>query len=243
VVAKSVPDGNTLLFTNSSLSILPVIDPKAAIDPLKLLAPVSMSATYGLGILIGAQSPANTLQEFIQLARKNPGKFSYGSSGPGSGAHFAGEYFKALTGTFIVHVPYKSTAAALTDVAGGVLDLAFDAAARPLVEAGKVKLLAVTDDKRDPRFPNVPTAAEGGLKGFVLSSWVGLLAPAATPAPVLDRLNQAAAAALADPSVRKRFADMGLVPQGGVPAKLRDAMAAEGVLYRKIAADAKLQFE
>jgi tripartite-type tricarboxylate transporter receptor subunit TctC len=243
VVARAPADGKTLLFTNSSYSILPVVDPKVAFDPQKTLVPVSMAATYGLQVVTNTRLPVNSLPEFIAYAKKNPGKLSYGSAGPGSGAHFAGEFFKSLTGTYIVHVPYKSTSGALSDVAGGLLDLAFDAASKPLVDAGKVKLLAVTDDKRDPRFPGTPTAAETGMKDFVLQSWVGLLAPAGTPAAALERLNKAAAAAAEDPAVRKRFADMGLLAQGGPAARLGSMIGEEVVLYHRIATQAKLKFE
>lgn len=243
-VAAAPADGNTLLFTNTSYSILPVVNPKATFDPTKALAPVSLSATYSLQIVTGISVPAATLPEFIAYARKNPGKLSYGSAGMGSGAHFAGEYFKSLTGTYLVHIPYKSTSSALNDVAGGQLDLAFDASAKPLVDGGKVKLLAVTGDKRDPRFPNTPTAAEVGLKPFSkMQSWVGILAPAATPQPVLQKLNKAAAAAIAEPVVQKRLAELGLEPQGGSASRLATAITEEMALYRRIAADSKLRFE
>lgn len=242
-VAKAPRDGATLLFTNTSYSILPVVEPQLGMDPLKELAPVAMTATYGLGILVGSQVPARTLPEFIDYAKKHPGKLSYGSAGPGSGTHFAGEFFKALTGTFLVHIPYRSTSAALTDVAGGLVDLAFDAAAKPLVDAGKVRLLAVTDAQRDPRFPATPTAAEAGLKRFVLSSWVGLLAPAGTPAATVQRLNQAANAALADPALRRRYQELGLVPGAGAPERFVQQIRDDLALYRKIAAEARLTFE
>lgn len=242
-VMKAPPDGSTLLFTNTSYSILPVVDPKVPFDPATALAPVSMTATYGLQIVTSTKMPANSLPEFIAHAKRNPGKLSYGSAGVGSGTHFAGEYFKALTGTFLVHIPYKSTTGALNDVAGGMLDLAFDASAKPLVDAGRVKLLAVTSDKRDPRFPNTPTAVEAGVTGFVQQSWVGLLAPAATPAATLERLNRAAATAAADAGVQKRFMELGLQAQGGPASRLGDAIRSEAALYRRIAADAKLRFD
>jgi tripartite-type tricarboxylate transporter receptor subunit TctC len=242
-VAKAAPDGTTLLFTNSSYSILPIVDPQVHFDPLKTLTPVALAATYGLQIVTRPELPAKTLQEFIAYARSHPGKLSYGSSGMGSGAHFAGEYFKSLTGTYLVHIPYKSTSGALTDIAGGLLDLAFDGSAKPLIDAGRVKLLAVTSAKRDPRFPNTPTAQEAGLKGFVLTSWVGLLAPAATPEQTLDRLSKAAAIALADPAVRQRLADMGLQAEGGPASRLADFIRSETGLYRKIATDSHLRFE
>lgn len=161
----------------TSYSILPIVDPKVHFDPLKTLAPVSLSATYGLQIVTDMKVPASALPEFIAYAKKNPGKLRYGSSGLSSGTHFAGEYFNSLAGTYIVHIPYKSTAAA-ADIAGGILELAFDASTKPLVDAGRVKLLTVTSAKRDPRFPDTPTAQEAGLKGFVLESWVGVHAPA-----------------------------------------------------------------
>lgn len=243
-VVKAPADGNTLLFTNSSYSILPVVDPKVPFDPLKALAPVSMSATFGLQIVTRKDIPANTLQEFIAYAKKNPGKLSYGSAGVGSGAHFAGEYFKSLTGTSLVHIPYKSTSAALADVAGGQLDLAFDASAKPLVDAGQVKLLAVTGNKRDPRFPDTPTAPEAGLKEFsAMYSWIGVLAPAATPQPVLEKLQKAAAMAAADPVVQKRFAELGLQAEGGPASRLGSAIREDLLVYRKIATQAKLQFD
>jgi tripartite-type tricarboxylate transporter receptor subunit TctC len=242
-VAKAAPDGNTLLFTNSSYSILPVVDPKVQYDPLKTLAPVAMAATYGLQIITSVKVPANTLPEFIAYAKTHPGKLSYGSSGVGSGSNFAGEYMKSLTGTFIVHVPYKSTSAALNDVAGGMLDLTFDASAKPLVDAGHVKLLAVTGSKRDARFPNTPTAQEAGLNGFVLESWVGLLAPAATPSETLLRLNRAVANSINDPMVRRQLLEIGLQPDSGPAAQFGNTIRRELALHRKIAADAKLKFE
>lgn len=242
-VIKATPDGNTLLFTNTSYSILPVVDPKVSFDPATALVPVSLTASYGLQVVTRNSTPANTLTEFIAHAKKNPGKLSYGSAGVGSGAHFAGEYFKHLTGTYIVHIPYRSTSGAVTDVAGDLLDLAFDAAAKPLIDSGRVKLLAVTARKRDPRFPNTPTAAEVGLKAFIMESWVGLLAPPATPPAALERLNKAASSALADATVQKRLAELGLQPEGGPANRFASAIRDDIGLYGKIARDAKLQFE
>jgi tripartite-type tricarboxylate transporter receptor subunit TctC len=124
-----------------------------------------------------------------------------------------------------------------------MVDLAFDASAKPLVDAGRVKLLAVTGSKRDPRFPDTPTAQEAGLKGFVQESWAGLLAPPATPADTVARLNKAAAAAVADPAVRQRLAEIGLQAEGGPASRLAEAIRSEAVVYRKIATQARLRFE
>lgn len=242
-VVKAAPDGNTWLFTNTSYSILPVTDAKAGYDPQRSLAPVNLVATYGLQVVTGQGVPANTLGEFIAHARKQPGRFSYGSAGMGSGSHFAGEYFKSLTKTHLVHIPYKSTTGALTDVAGGQLELAFDASAAPLIASGRVKLLAVTSAQRDARFPNTPTAQEAGLRDFVLQSWVGYLAPVGLPSLAMERFSRAVAEALKDPSVAKRLVDMGLQIQGQGATAFGEAIAGDMQLYRRIAQDANLRFD
>lgn len=243
VVIKAPPDGRTLLFTNTSYVILPVVDPAVKIDPEKSLAPVGTLATYGLAVAVASALPVRSLKELVAYARSHPGKLSYGSSGPGSGSHFAGEYFKSLTGTHLVHIPYKSTSAALNDVAGGTLDLAFDANAKAYADAGKVRLLAVTTSQRDPRMPDVPTVAEAGMKDFSLDSWAGLLAPAGTPAATVLRLNDALNKALADPALRSRLQELGLAPHGGSAAQMLQQMQGEMKLYRRIAQDSKMRFE
>ncbi|MFC3682550.1 Bug family tripartite tricarboxylate transporter substrate binding protein [Hydrogenophaga luteola] len=241
-VMRADPDGTTLLFTNPSYSILPITDTAVKYDPVKALAPVALVGTYGLPVVVSNRLPVNTLGEFIAHARKHPGQLSYGSAGMGSGAHFAGEFFQSLTGTEMVHVPYKSTAAAIIDVAGGVLDLTFDATAKSYADAGKVKIVAVTGKHRDPRLPLVPTAAESGLKDFVLGSWLGLFAPVGTPAAVVERLNKAVNAALADPGLVKQMEDLGITASSGSPLALGSAVQQDMVLYRRIANDAKLTF-
>ncbi|RJF95794.1 Bug family tripartite tricarboxylate transporter substrate binding protein [Noviherbaspirillum saxi] len=242
-VAKAAPDGMTLLFTNISYSILPVIEPNVPFDPMTGLTPVTTAAVYGLGIVTNNNVPAKSLPEFIQYARKHPGKLNYGSAGPGSGAHFAGEFFKSLSGTDLVHVPYRSTSQALADVAAGVLELAFDASVKPYVDAGKVKLLAVTGSERDPRFPNVPTAVESGLPNFVQVSWLGFLAPPATSPSVVERIGKAANLALRDVALRTRMQSMGLTPQSSTPEQFSQQIRSDIATYRKIAAESKLKFE
>lgn len=242
-VMKAPPDGNTLLLTNVSYTLAPVVDSSAKYDPVTALAPVGTVANIALAVVVGPKVPANTLTELIDHARRNPGKLSYGSAGLGSGAHFFGEYFKWLTGTYIVHIPYRSTTAAVTDVAGGAIDLGFDAAAKPFADAGRVKILAVAGRLRDPRLPNVPTTAEAGLKDFVTDAWSGLLAPAATPPATVERLNQALNRALSDEALRRSLRQLGLAPQGGSPREMRQQIEREVALYRRIAADTKMKFE
>jgi tripartite-type tricarboxylate transporter receptor subunit TctC len=240
---KAAPDGQTLLFTNTSYAILPIVDPTVKIEADKSMLPVGMLATYGLAFAISNSLPARSLSEFVAHARSRPGKLSYGSSGPGSGTHFLGEYFKSLTGTFIVHIPYRSTAGALNDVAGGTLDMTFDATAKAYADAGKVRVLAVTGAHRDPRMPNVPTAAEAGLKDFVIVSWVGLLAPVGTPEASLARLNAALNEALSAPVLRQRLQEMGLTPEGGERQRMLRQIREDVRLHRQIAERAQLRFE
>lgn len=243
VVMKAAPDGQTLLFTNTSYTILPIVDPAVKYEADKSLLPVGMLASYGLSLVVVNALPVKSLPELVAYARSHPGKLSYGSSGPGSGTHFLGEYFKSLTGTFIVHVPYRSTAGALNDVAGGTLDMAFDATAKAYAEAGKVRMLAVTGVHRDPRMPGVPTAVEAGLKDFAVVSWVGLLAPAGTPAATVTRLNTALNEALAAPALRQRLQDMGLTPEGGDAQRMLRQIREDVRLHRQIAERARLRFE
>lgn len=242
-VMRATPDGMTLLFTNPSYTILPITDSTVKYDPVKALVPVAQIGKYGLPVVVSTKLPVNNLNDFIAHAKKNPGKLSYGSAGIGSGSHFAGEYFQSLTGTEMVHVPYKSTSAAIIDVAGGVMDLTFDATAKAYADAGKVKIIAVTGDHRDPRLPNVPTAAESGLKDFVMSSWLGIFAPVGTPASVVEKLNKAVNTALADPSLVKQIEDMGITPTTGAPSALATSVQQDMTVYRRIVTDAKLTFK
>jgi tripartite-type tricarboxylate transporter receptor subunit TctC len=242
-VMKAVPDGQTLLFTNTSYAILPIVDPAVKYEAAKSLLPVGMLASYGLALVVANALPVNSLHDLVAYARSHPGKLSYGSSGLGSGTHFLGEYFKSLTSTFIVHIPYRSTSGALNDVAGGSLDMTFDATAKAYADAGKVRMLAVTGGHRDPRMPSVPTAVEAGLKDFVVVSWVGLLAPVGTPAATLTRLNSALNEALAAPALRQRLHDMGLTPEGGDAQRLLTQVREDVRLHRQIAKQAALRFD
>jgi len=184
-----------------------------------------------------------TLREFIDYARKNPGKLSYGSAGPGSGAHLGGELFKSLTGTHLVHIPYRSTSNALADVAAGRIDLTFDATAIELARTGQVRILAVSGTERDPRLPNVPTVAEAGLKGMETASWLGIFAPLGTPATVIERLNKALNVAVQNDALKARFRDLGMLPHSGPPSLLIDQVRHDTELYRRVINEAKLKFE
>lgn len=242
-VAQAPTDGSVLLFTNISYSTLSLVDPAARIDPIKSLTPVGLAATYGATLVVKQSLPVDSLAQLVAYARSHPGQLTYGSAGLGSGAHFVGEYFKKLTGTFIVHVPYRSTAAALNDVVSGQIDLTFDAAAKPLVDAGRVKALAIVGAQRDPRMPLVPTATEAGVKGLDFTAWLGLFAPAGASPALVDRLNKAMNTVLQDSAVRKQLEGMGLLPQGGGADRLTQQLRDDATLYRKVIDEARLKFD
>jgi tripartite-type tricarboxylate transporter receptor subunit TctC len=171
VAMKAAPDGQTLLFTNTSYAILPIVDPTVKFEAEKSLQPVGMLASYGLSLVVANALPVKSLPELVAYARSHPGKLSYGSSGPGSGTHFLGEYFKWLTGTFVVHIPYRSTSAALNDVAGGTLDMTFDATAKAYAEAGKVRMLAVTGTQMSEQTPmTMPSRMSAALSSSFSST-------------------------------------------------------------------------
>ena len=160
----------------------------------------------------------------------------------GSGTHFDGERLKNQTGIDLVHVPYRSTTLAVQDVAADNLDMAMDGGAKPYVDSGKVRILAVTGEERDPRFPNVPPAVEAGLAGFVVEAFMAAFAPAGTPPEIVKVLNQSLNAALADPGVRSRLAELGMTPHGGPPAELARLVRRRIDEYRSIIQGSKLKF-
>lgn len=242
-VFAAKPDGNTLLLTNIAYGILPLVDPSVKYDAVTAAVPVGIASVYPIAMVINAALPVKTLREFIDYARKNPGKLSYGSAGPGSGAHLGGELFKALTGTYLVHIPYRSTSSALTEVAAGRIDLTFDATAIELARTGRVRILAVSGTERDPRMPDVPTVAEAGLRGMETASWLGIFAPLGTPSPVIERLNQALNVAVQNEGLKARFRELGMVPRSGPPNLLIDQVRHDTQLYRRVIHEAKLKFE
>ncbi len=210
-VAKSPADGYTLLMSSGgTVSVNPHIYPRMPFDPAKDIVPVASVARVAVFLVAKPTLPVNTTQELISYLKANPGKLSYGSPGNGSSPHLAMEMFKSMTGTFVVHVPYRGAAPALNDLLAGQIDFAFDPGiGLPHVRAGRLKLLAVGSPKRSPLFPDVPTVEEAGLKGFDADTYFGFYAPAGTPAAVITRLNTEINKILAAPAVRERIAGLG----------------------------------
>lgn len=212
-VAKADPDGYTLsLASAGQLAILPHVNPQINFDPFKSFAPVSPLASVPYVVAASPDAPVSTLKELVVAAKKEPGKFTYSSCGPGTLCHLSGELFKSLTDTDLLHVPFKGSAPAINALLGNQVNVAFDTLTvlAPQIRDGKVKGLAVTSRERSPLLPNVPTAAEAGLPNYVVDSWFGLVVPAATPAHIIQRLNEEVIRIGKLPDVRERLEAQGL---------------------------------
>ena len=238
-VAKALPDGYTMLDTSSSHASLPVVTRSLPYDPVKDFAPITLVAN-SVGFIIAARAdlPARTLQEFVADARANPGKYNYGSGGIGNVMQFAAEAFNASAGTKITHVPYKGVGQAITDLVAGRIDVCFGPAnaVLPFVKSGKLRALAITAPKRWSELPDVPTADEAGVKGFVYVPWYGFWYPAGVPAEYITHMRDNIAKVLDDPEVRKAFADQGFVTVGSTPAEFAKVIEAEIESNKKLAA-------
>lgn len=213
-VARAEPDGYTVLLAASpEVSIAPVTMKAMPYDPVRDLQPITLVGQVPFFLVVNPSVPAKTLSEFIAHAKANPGKLNYSSFGNNTSNHLAGEYFKSVTGTGGVHVPYKGSGPSITDLIGGQVQYTFDTPPAVLehVKAGKLRALAVANRERLASAPQVPTFAEAGLPAFSGGTWFGLFAPAKTPAPIVERLNTEVVAALKSPEMAKAFADRGIV--------------------------------
>jgi tripartite-type tricarboxylate transporter receptor subunit TctC len=219
-VARSAPDGYTIgLGYTGTLAIGPSLYAKAGYDPRKDFAPIGLIGNSPNSLVVHPSFPAKTLAELIAYAKDNPGKVNFGSAGAGTASHITGEYFGRAAGITLVHVPYKGTGPALVDLIGGHIPMAFAPipATHANIAGGQLRGLAVTSLTRTSLLPDVPTVAESGLQGFDASLYYGLIAPAGTPRPIIDRLNKELRAALASEDVRKRLLQDGTEPTPGSP--------------------------
>ena len=235
IVAKSPPDGHTLLLAVTSHTINATLVDKLPFDPIRDFAPITLAAT-GLTILVAHPSvPANSVNELIVLAKANPGKLNFGSPGSGTAMHLSGEMFKAAAGIDVVHVPYKGTQPVLNALLAGEIAYTFDTGiSLPQVKAGKLKAFAVTTPKRAAIAPDLPTMAEAGLPGFEAQSWYGFLAPAGTPAAVVEQVNRDINESLRDPEVRERITRIALEPLGTTPAEFEQYLKADIVKWGRV---------
>ena len=224
-VAKSDPDGYTLLLGyTGTLAIGPSLFKNAGYDPRKDFAPIGMIGNAPNSLVVHPSFPAKTVGELIAYAKANPGKVNFGSAGAGTASHITGEYFAAAAGIKLIHIPYKGTGPALTDLLGGHIPMAFAPipASHPNISAGKLRALAVTSTTRSSLLPDVPTIAEQALPGFDASLYYGLVAPAGTPRPVIDKLNKTLNTALASDEVKKQLGLDGTEITPGTPEAYAD---------------------
>nr|WP_231881547.1 tripartite tricarboxylate transporter substrate binding protein [Cupriavidus necator] len=230
LVARAPADGYTMIIVANGMAVNPALYGKLGYDPVKDFAPVSLLAVVP-NVLVAskAKTPVKTVAEVVANAKARPGKYTYASAGNGTSIHLAGELFTSMAGVDLLHVPYKGSGPAMTDLLGGQVDYMFDSitSAKPHIDSGKLTAIAVTTTKRSTALPNVPTVAESGLAGYELSPWFAAFVPARTPSAAIEKLNQAMLDALRNPAVQKRLAAIGAEPIGSTPAALRDHLARE----------------
>ncbi|QOL48213.1 Bug family tripartite tricarboxylate transporter substrate binding protein [Massilia litorea] len=241
-VAKAKPDGYTLLVGAVHHTIATSVYKKLPYDFQRDLAPVSTVAMVPNVLVVNPNLAAKNVAELVALAKKTPGKLSFGSNGNGTGQHLIGAQFSLASGVDIVHVPYKGSGPLTIDLLGGQIDMSFDTVTPVLshIRAGKLRALAVTTIKRSAALPEVPTLDESGLKGFDQGTWFGLLAPAATPKDVLARLNTEVVSIVKSPEFQKRMEEIGAVPIGGSAAQMAAQIKTDTERYAKLVKDAKV---
>jgi len=243
--AKAVPDGYTLLLTTSSThSIGAALNPRMPYNAEADFTPIVYVASSPQLLVVPNSSPAKTLREFIDYARKNPGRLNYASSGNGTISNLSTEVFKQQSGTFLVHIPYRGTGLAMPDLISGKVDLLIDSliSGMPHVRDGRVRALAVTSPKRTSLAPELPTVAEV-LPGYESVNWFGIYGPRGLPADIVVKVNQAANVALTSAEVKDRFARLGAEPVGGTPEGFAAAVRAETAKWKKLAAERKITLD
>jgi tripartite-type tricarboxylate transporter receptor subunit TctC len=235
-VAKAAADGYTVLYNTSSITLSPALYSNLSYDLQRDLAPVALTATVPLGLVVSPSVPANNVKQLIAYLKANPGKLSYGSAGNGNITHLGAFQFLQANGLTAVHVPYKGSAPADIDLAGGQTQFMTDTvnSISSFVRDKRLRLLAVTSAKRIGLFPDVPTLAESGMPGFDVSAWQGLMVPANTPAPIIERLNSELVKALRNPDLLQKLAAQGAIPLGSTPAEYGAYIKSELARWSKI---------
>jgi tripartite-type tricarboxylate transporter receptor subunit TctC len=244
LAARAVPDGYTLFLTGiATLSIAPHMHKSLPYDPVKDYVPIARLTVQPLMLMVHPALPARNVKEFIALARARPGQLSYASSGLAGTGHLAGELFKSITRTSMEHIPYKGAAPALNELTAGQVQVMFGTmlAAVPLVKSGKLRALGVTGDNRAVPVPDVPTFAEAGLPHFDAVSWTCMLAPAATPVEIIQRLNTELVRIVRDPTLLERLSGDGVVGTGSTPQEAAAYIKSETAKWGKVLRDAGIQ--
>lgn len=245
-VAKARPDGYTLLIVNVGItSINPALYPKLPYNPDTAFAPISLICELPFVLMASPSFPPNSVKELVAFAKANPEKVTFASSGQGGSPHLTAEIFQLATGTRLTHIPYKGGGPAMTDLMAGHVNLLFASVLESSghIKAGKLKGLAVTHAKRSPALPDVPTLAEAGVKNAESGSWIALLAPAATPKAIIDKVAADVKEAVAAPEVREKLIAQGAVPQASTPAELQKLIDADRARYGRIIREKGLKAE
>lgn len=242
-VAKSAPDGHTLLFIATSFGMVPAIRSHLDFDPINSFAPVMLFATSGLGVVVHPQLPVRSLKDFIDLAKRRPGELHYSSPGVGGPQHLSMELLKLETGINIVHVPYKGFAGAITDAVAGHVQAMVSAlqSAYPYVKSGRLRMLAIMSAERSSAFPGVPTMNELGLPNMEIYTWYGSFAPAGTPAAVVKRINADMNDLLRLPEIRAPMSKLGMIAAGGPPERLGGLVKSELERWKRVVKVAEIK--
>jgi len=241
IVAKSAPDGYTLLMTTSGImAINPALYSKLPFDTVKDFAPVSMVVSLNNVLVVNPSLPAKSVKDVIALAKAQPGKLTYASSGNGTSIHLSGELFKSMTGVDMLHIPYKGSSPAVTDLLAGQVNMMFDniPSSLPHIKAGKLRALAVTGSKRSQLLPDLPTIAEAGVPGYDSYVWFGVVAPAGTPPAIISRLNAALTKAATTASFHDRLSSQGYDVLSSTPEQMAANIRSEISKWSKIVKDA-----
>lgn len=244
-VAKAKPDGHILLMGAVHHTIASSVYKKLPYDLQKDLTPISVVAMVPNVLVINPVTPVKNVAELIALLKAQPGKYSFGSNGNGTAQHLIGAQFEIMGGVELLHVPYKGSGPLTTDLLGGQIQMSFDTITPvlPHIKAGKLRALAVTTANRSSSLPDVPTLDEGGLKGFDLGTWFGLMAPAGTPAPVIERISSEITRIVSRPDFRKKLEDIGASPVGNTPAQMARQIKEDTERFAKLVRDAKVTIE
>ena len=245
VVAKAAPDGYTFGTVIAAHAVNATLNPKLPYDTLKDFTYVSLMSVAPLIMIAHPSLPANNVKELVALAKTKPGQLNFASSGVGAAAHLTMEMFKSRTGIEMQHIPYKGTAGALQDTVGGQINVMFDIVGplMPQVRSGNAKAIVVTAKERIPAAPDVPTMAEQGVPDFVSGTWAGIIAPAGTPKEIVDRVAAEAKKALADPAMKAKLAEQGIVAVGDGPDEFRVFVTDEIARWNKVITDAGIKME
>jgi len=242
-VAKAAPDGYTIMMgTIGTQSINPSLYKKMPYDAAKDFVPITRAAMVPNLLVVNQDAPFNTLPEMMAYEKANPGKLTYGSSGNGTTLHLSGELFNLMAGSKITHIPYKGSTPAVADLMGGQISMIFDNMPSVIqqVKSGRLKALAVTSVQRNPQLPEIPTIQEIGVAGYEVWSWFGLLAPAATPKPIVDKLNATIVEIIKQPDVQAKIIELGAVPVPETSAEFGAFIAAETLKWAKVIKEANI---